>query len=65
MEIENSNLEVVEFEGNDIDFIIFVKGLRKEGKADLKIVNAKFKWVVTRDDGSQYILIPKQNEKIS
>ena len=65
METDYTKLEVVEFQGNDIDYVIFVKDLKKAEKAELRVINDKFKWVLTREDGSQYILIPKQSEKVS
>ncbi len=43
--------------GNDVEYVLFIKSL--EGKAKLTGINGLFRWVVTREDGSQYIARPE------
>jgi hypothetical protein len=42
--------------GNDTDFVIFIQNLGD--KAEMAIVDDKFRWVVTEDDGTKYIARP-------
>jgi len=57
-------MEIVYIEGNDTDYVLFVKNLKE--KAVLTAVEGKQRWVVTREDGTQYIVRPvsaKENEQ--
>lgn len=44
--------------GGAPDFIVFIKSLGD--KALLKAVDGHFRWVITRDDGTQYIARPEE-----
>lgn len=42
--------------GNDSDYVLFVQSLGD--KAQLKVIDDKFRWVITEDDGTEYIARP-------
>lgn len=50
-------LETEYIKGNDVDFVVFIQRLKD--KAALKGIDGKFRWIVTRDDGTKYIARPE------
>ena len=54
------NLPIEYIPGNSADFVVFVQGLKD--KAQLKSVDGKFRWVITRDDGTEYIARPEETK---
>ncbi len=56
-EIDNNALPVEYIEGNDIDYVLFIQGVKD--KAELTNIDGHARWVVTRDDGSKYIARPE------
>jgi len=46
------------FDGNETDFVLFVKA--QGDKAELAGIDGHFRWVLTREDGSRYILRPAE-----
>lgn len=51
-----SNLEIVYVPGSGDDFVIFIK--TQGDKATWVSVDGHARWVVTREDGTQYIARP-------
>lgn len=55
-----SDLEVVYIEGNASDFVVFIQGLKD--KAQIHAIDGHMRWVVTREDGTQYVARPSEIE---
>lgn len=53
-------MEIEYIPGNNADFVVFVKELGD--KAVLKVVEGKFRWMITRDDGTEYIARPEESK---
>lgn len=49
-------MEIEYIPGTGADFVVFIKSLGD--KAELRGIDGHFRWVVTRDDGTQYICRP-------
>lgn len=43
--------------GTGADFVAFIQGLGD--KAQLKVIDGNFRWVVIEDDGTEYIARPQ------
>ncbi len=52
------NMEIVYFEGTADEYVAFIKF--QGDKAVLKSLDTHFRWVVTREDGTEYILRPAE-----
>lgn len=46
--------------GDSLAFVSFIKSLGD--KAQLKVIDEKFRWIVTREDGTEYIARPQEAE---
>lgn len=57
-DVTDRNLQIEYFEGNSVDFVLYVQG--KKDKAELVSCGGFFRWKLTRDDGSEYILRPSE-----
>lgn len=44
------------------EFVAFIKEQGVGDKANLKAIDGKFRWIITREDGSEYICRPQQDE---
>lgn len=58
------SLPIEYIKGNSSDFVVFIQGLKD--KAELQSIDGHARWLVMRDDGSQYICRPieaKPNEE--
>lgn len=44
----------------DKDFAVFVKSFKEN--AELASIGGKFRWVLTKDDGTRYIVRPFEHE---
>lgn len=51
------SLEIEYIKGSAADFVVFIQSLGD--KATLKGIDGKFRWVITREDGSKYIARPE------
>lgn len=51
-------METIYIKGGSSDFVVFIKSLGD--KAELQGIDGKFRWVVTREDGTQYIARPEE-----
>ena len=54
------NLSVEYIQGNASDFVVFIKSLGEA--AQIKSIGGRGRWVVTREDGTQYIARPAEAE---
>jgi hypothetical protein len=52
-------METIFIKGNSADFVVFIQGLGD--KAELRGIDGKFRWVVTRDDGTEYVARPEES----
>lgn len=59
-QIEEGKLLIEYIVGGSADFVVFIQGLKD--KAQLCSIGGKFRWVVKRDDGSEYIARPQETE---
>lgn len=50
-------METVYIPGGSADFVVFIDSQRE--KAELKSIEGHFRWVITREDGTQYIARPE------
>lgn len=55
-------MEIEYIPGSSPDFVVFVKSLGN--KAQLKGIDGKFRWVITRDDGTEYIARPEETKPV-
>lgn len=56
----NYNMEIIYIEG---DSLAFKKFIHDQGdKAELKGIDGKNRWVITREDGSKYIARPEETK---
>ncbi len=55
---EGGELPIEYIEGTGADFVVFIKGLGD--KAQIKSIDGHARWIVTKEDGSQYIARPKE-----
>lgn len=51
-------LETIYIEGGDVDFVVFIHA--QKDKAELKSIDGHGRWVITREDGTQYIARPDE-----
>lgn len=50
------DLPIEYIQGNSSDFVVFIQSLKD--KARLESIDGHARWVVTRDDGTEYIARP-------
>lgn len=50
-------MEIEYIPGSDLDYVMFIKNLGD--KAVLTAIDRKYRWVITRDDSTQYIARPE------
>ena len=46
--------------GDSVAFIKFIQELGIGDKANLKTIEGKFRWVITAEDGTEYIARPEE-----
>lgn len=60
-QISEGQLETKYIPGNSSDFVVYIQGLKD--KAELCAVGGKFRWIVKRDDGTEYIARPVESKQ--
>lgn len=53
-------METIYIPGNGSDFVVFIQS--QKDKAQLGVVDEKFRWVVERPDGTKYIARPEESK---
>lgn len=53
-------MEIVYIPGGELDFVTYIKTHRSN--ADLREVDGYYRWIIKREDGTEYIARPSETE---
>jgi len=57
-------METVYVPGDSIAFRNFIRGHTIGKRANLKAIDGHFRWVITREDGTEYIARPEEAKPV-